>query len=223
MSEKVVISSYTNEVKELRNNLVNMLPEQALEVFDQDAESLQKTYTSILQVNEGDSAPEFSLPNALGNMVSLTTLLEESKIVLLFYRGSWCPYCNLQLNTYQKALQELKAYGATLVAISPQTPDESLSLKEKNELQFEVLSDAGNSIAKKYTTVFKMGDAPLETMVDLGFDIDSYYSDQSKEIPVPAVFIIEQDGTISYAKSKGGDYRNRVEVADVLNFLKMTS
>ena len=120
---------------------------------------------------------------------------------------------------YQQILPEIHAANANLVAISPQTPDSSLDIKEKNELQFEVLSDNGNIIARQFTTVFKNGEAPLATMRELGFDFDSFYADDSKELPVPATFIIEQDGSISFAQSEGGDYRNRVEASTIINSL----
>jgi len=106
------------------------------------------------------------------------------------------------------------------VAISSQTPDESLNIKEKNELNFEVLSDNGNIVARKYTTIFKNADAPVNTMTELGFDFDAHYSDDSRELPIPAVFIIEKDATVSFAKSAGGDYRNRVEALEIINALK---
>ncbi|MEQ8924226.1 MAG: peroxiredoxin-like family protein, partial [Fulvivirga sp.] len=200
-------------------NLQGMLPEEVLAVFEKDAIALEATHNSILKVQAGDKASNFSLTNALGDVVKLSELLKQGKVVLTFYRGTWCPYCNLQLAQYQQALSEIKELGAQLVAISPQTPDESLNMKEKNELQFEVLSDNGNMVAHNYTTVFKNGDTPLEAMANLGIDFDSHYSDDSKELPVPAVFIIEQDSTISFAKAIGGDYRNRVEVAEIINSL----
>lgn len=167
----------------------------------------------------GDKAPTFSLSNAIGETVTLKSLLEKGKVVLTFYRGTWCPYCNLQLNQYQRVLEDIKGLGANLVAISPQTPDESLKMKEKNELAFEVLSDNSNMVARQFTTVFKNGEAPIETMTALGIDFDGHYSDDSQELPVPAVFIIEQDYTISFAKAIGGDYRNRVEAADIIEAL----
>jgi len=192
----------------------------ALDVFDTDAENLQKTHTAILKANVGDKATDFSLSNALDETVSLSKLLQHKKVVLVFYRGTWCPYCNLQLSHYQSVLEGINAVGATLVAISPQTPDESLSIKEKNELKFEVLSDNGNIVARNYTTVFKNSNAPVNTMTELGFDFDAHYSDDSRELPVPAVFIINQDGTIAFAKTEGGDYRNRVDVSEILETLK---
>ncbi len=213
-------NSYQENLKELRANLRTILPKDALNVFDQDAESLQLNHTSILKLQVGDKAPDFVLSNATDGTTKLSELLTKKKVVLTFYRGSWCPYCNLQLNHYQTALNEIHNLGAQLVAISPQTPDESLNIKEKNELDFEVLSDNGNIVARKYTTVFKNADAPVNTMTALGFDFDGHYSDDSRELPVPAVFVIERDATISFAKSLGGDYRNRVEIKEIINTLK---
>jgi peroxiredoxin len=214
------IPSYQTGLKELRDNLSNMLPAEALQVFDTDAEALQENYTSILKLQKGDKAPDFTLTNAVGETVNLHEILKNERVVLTFYRGTWCPYCNLMLAQYQSILPEIKEAGATLIAISPQTPDESLNIKEKNELQFEVLSDNGNMIARQFTTIFKNGDKPLKTMTELGFDYDSFYADDSRELPIPATFIIERDGTISFAKSEGGDYRNRVESSEIINALK---
>ena len=220
MNSQTKFPSYAEGLEELRNNLGNMLPEAALQVFDTDAENLAKTHTNILKLHEGGKAVDFSLVNAVGNMVSLSKTLEKQRVVLTFYRGTWCPYCNLQLNQYQQILPEIKEMGATLIAISPQTPDESLNISEKNALQFEVLSDNGNIVAKKYTTVFTNGNKPIDTMTNLGFNFDAHYADDSRELPVPAVFIIEKDGTISFAKAINGDYRNRVEASEILNALK---
>ncbi|QCX01420.1 AhpC/TSA family protein [Aggregatimonas sangjinii] len=212
--------SYQENLKDLRDNLGNMLPKEALAVFDNDAESLQENHNSILKLQEGQKAPDFSLTNANDKTVRLSELLKKGKVVLTFYRGSWCPYCNLQLSHYQKSLEEIHDLGAELVAISPQTPDESLNVKEKNELNFEVLSDNGNIVARQYTTVFKNADAPVNIMTELGFDYDAHYSDDSRELPIPAVFIIEKDSTVSFAKSLGGDYRNRVETSEIINHLE---
>ena len=214
------VNSYQEGLKELRGNLSNMLPADALNVFDTDADTLQVTHTSILKLNQGDKAPDFTLSNAINKTIKLYDVLKNNKVVLTFYRGTWCPYCNLALNQYQSILSAIKDAGATLIAISPQTPDESLNIKEKNELQFEVLSDNGNVVARQFVTIFKNDDKALKTMSDLGFDFDSFYADDSRELPIPATFIIEQDGTISFAKSEGGDYRNRVEPTEILNALK---
>ena len=212
--------SYQENLSALIKNLTKMLPEAALTVFNKDAEKLQANYSPILKLQVGEKAPDFSLSNAVDKTIKLSTLLQKGKVVLVFYRGTWCPYCNLQLEHYQKSLNAIHNLGAVLVAISPQTPDESLNIQEKNELKFEVLSDNGNIVSRKYTTVFRNADDPVNAMLELGINFDSYYSDDSRELPVPAVFVIEKDATISLAKSLGGDYRNRVEVADIINALK---
>ena len=219
MATQKVLPSYQEGLKELRNNLSQMLPAEALDLFDNDAKTLQTTHQDILKVQVGDKAPDFSLSNAVGETVRLSNLLKNGKVILTFYRGTWCPYCNLQLNQYQQMLPEIKEKGGQLVAISPQTPDESLSIKEKNNLAFEVLSDNGNIVAKQFTTVFKNGEQPVAAMQKLGIDFDSFYSDDSREIPVPAVFIIEQDNTVSFAHTTGGDYRNRTEASAILEAL----
>lgn len=220
MSTQTKTPSYEEGLKELQNNLGKMLPEEALAVFDTDANALREKHQSILKLKVGDKAPNFSLSNAIGETITLNALLEKGKVVLTFYRGSWCPYCNLQLNQYQQVLEDIQSLGANLVAISPQTPDESLNIKEKNDLQFEVLSDNGNIVARQFTTVFKNGETPIETMKALGIDFDSHYADDSQELPVPAVFIINNVGQITFAKAIDGDYRNRVEVSDIINALK---
>ncbi|MFK5879930.1 MAG: peroxiredoxin family protein [Flavobacteriaceae bacterium] len=217
--EKRTIPSYKEGLKELRGQLKEMLPSNALSTFDNDAEQLGNTHTSILKLNEGDKAPDFSLVNAVGETVRLNDFLQKGKVVLTFYRGTWCPYCNLQLNQYQQILNKIKEKGASLIAISPQTPDSSLSIKETNQLEFEVLSDNGNIVARQFTKVFKNGGAPIQAMADLGYDYDEFYGDDSKEIPTPAVFIIDQDGIITFARAESGDYRKRVEPKEILNAL----
>lgn len=218
--EARTIPSYKEGLKELREQLKEMLPSDALATFDNDAEQLKNNHSSILKLNIGDKAPNFSLINAVGETVKLSNLLQKGKVVLTFYRGAWCPYCNLQLNQYQQILKNIKEMGASLIAVSPQTPDSSLSIKEKNELEFEVLSDNGNIVARKFTAVFKNGDTPIKAMADLGYDYDSFYGDDSREIPVPAVFIIDEESIIIFAKAEGGDYRNRVEPEKIIEALK---
>ncbi|MEM7548958.1 MAG: peroxiredoxin-like family protein [Bacteroidota bacterium] len=212
--------SYKDGLKELRKNLGQMLPPEALKKFDNDADGLAEAHKSVLKINVGDKAPDFSLVNAVGKNIRLSDLLINNKVVITFYRGTWCPYCNLQLSQYQQILNEIRDAGASFIAISPQTPDESLNMTEKNDLKFEVLSDIGNMVARKFTTVFKNGDMPVQTMTELGFDFDAHYGDDSRELPVPAVFIIEKNGNVSFAKAVSGDYRERVDAAEILNELR---
>ncbi len=220
MNAKIKIPSYQQGLEELQSNLLTMLPEEALGVFDQDAQALAANHPSVLKLQSGDQAPDFSLSNAVGETVTLSKLLEQGSVVLTFYRGTWCPYCNLQLNQYQQILSKITSLGAQLVAISPQTPDESLNMQEKNQLRFEVLSDNGNIVARQYTTVFRNADAPVATMDQLGIDFNAHYADDSQELPVPAVFVIDPNSQVVWAKATGGDYRQRVEASEIINALQ---
>lgn len=218
--ETTLTPSYSEALNELRGQLTTMLPAESLALFDADAAQLQQTHQNILKLNKGDKAPDFSLGNATGETVQLSGLLAKGKVVLTFYRGTWCPYCNLQLAQYQSILDKIRAAGANLVAISPQTPDESLNITEKNALEFEVLSDPGNTVARQFTTVFRNGDAPVDEMTKLGIKFDAFYADDSRELPVPAVFVIDTDQTVLFAATEGGDYRNRTEAKAILDVLK---
>ena len=119
----------------------------------------------------GDRAPEFALPNAHGETVRLSELLARGPVALAFYRGAWCPYCNAHLRALQEALPEVRALGGSLAAISPQTPDHSLTMAERNELEFEVLSDPSSYVASDYGIVFTLGHADRELFLAVGNDV----------------------------------------------------
>ena len=219
MNEKLSqTSSFNEEVKKI-NESINNLPKEVRDPITKEAEDLKARYSSSTRLKAGDKAPDFRLQNAVGKTVRLYKLLEENRVVLTFYRGTWCPYCNLQLSQYQEVLFKLKSIGSSIVAISPQNPDESLNMKEKNNLSFEVLSDPKNEVAKKFTEIIKKSENFTRTISSLGKAFEEHYFDDSNEVPIPAVFIIDRDGTILFAKSEGGDYRNRTEPVEVLKVL----
>jgi peroxiredoxin len=213
------IPSYKEGSKELKEKLSQTLSANAFEVFNSDAERIGKEYTSVLKLQVGDKAPNFKLINTDNEYIDLYEILKTKRVVLTFYRGTWCPYCNLILSQYQAVLPEIEKAKATLLAISPQTPDASFDTKRKNGLEFEILSDNGNIVSKEFTAIHKNPEGSLQEMTELGYDYDCYNCDEKSEIPVPATFIIEQDATISFAKTEGGDYRNRVEPSDIINAL----
>lgn len=219
MTDATIIPSYKDSLKGLIQQLGEMMPEEKLAVFNRDAEQLAQAHSAPLKLNKGDAAPSFSLPNADGKAVALEDLLQKGPVVLTFYRGTWCPYCNLELKTYQQILPQIKQAGASFVAVSPMTPDNSLQMKDSNELQFEVLSDVGNKVAGRYTTVFKNPETSIQAMAELGYDFHSFYDDRSAELPVPAIFVIAKNGTILFAGSAGGDYRQRTEPQAILDAL----
>lgn len=163
----------------------------------------------------GDQIPNASLPNAQGHPVNIADLLASGPVIINFYRGSWCPYCNLELRAYQQYLDEIKASGGQIVAISPELPDSSLSNAEKLELEFEVLSDLGNSFAEQLGLVFTIPDELAEVYKQLNSDITPYTGDNSWRVPIPATYIIGTDHKVAYAYVNA-DYLERAEPAEVV-------
>lgn len=164
----------------------------------------------------GDRAPMFELPNALGQLVTLRQRLESGPVVLTFYRGDWCPYCNVTLRALQAALPRFKASGATVIAISPQAPDRSLSLTQKHALEFDVLSDVDQAVARAYKVHFTvpadMKDLYLDTFHN---DLAKQTADGTWDLPVPATFVI--DGlAIVRARHVAVDYRTRMDPEEVI-------
>jgi peroxiredoxin len=168
----------------------------------------------------GDKAPDFTLSDAVGKQVGLADLLAEGPVVVTFYRGEWCPYCNLQLRALQDALPEITATGATLVAISPQAPDHALTMTDKHDLAYPVLSDLDQSVSEAYKVRFDVTGELEDLQVNV-FQNDPAVqnADGRRSLPVPATFVIDREGTVRFA-SVDADWRVRVEPADVIAALK---
>ena len=217
--EKLATPSFKQKAENI-DKALKTFPSSAQEIVTNEIETSKSSYApDQLPLKVGDQAPDFSLKNAVGKTVSLYELLKESRVVLTFYRGTWCPYCNLELSQYQEVVFRLKSIGSQMVAISPQNPDESLNMQEKNNLTFEVLSDPGNKVARQYTNITKKSDQYAQLVSGNGKSFEDYYDSRTNEIPIPAVYIIEQDGKVVFARSEGGDYRKRVEPKEVLDAL----
>ncbi len=152
---------------------------------------------SALEVS--DEIPSFGLPNVRGQLVEIKDLLKNGPIILTFYRGSWCPYCNLELRAYQQNIEEIKALGAQVIAISPELPDSSLSNAEKLALEFEVLSDFGNVVARNFGLVFKMSEEWIDVFRQLDSDFTAHNGDDTWELPVPATYVVSSDSKIVFS------------------------
>ena len=168
--------------------------------------------------NVGDDAPEFVLPDAVGRTVSLTDLTEKGPVVMVWYRGGWCPYCNITLKAYQDRLDEITAAGATLVAISPEVPDKSLDTQQKNELAFSVLSDVNNGVAKRYGVVFELHEGVKEKY-DEFFSLNETYGNSGGDLPLAATYVVNTDGKIVYA-FLDADYTKRADPDEVMAALR---
>jgi peroxiredoxin len=166
-----------------------------------------------------DRAPEFQLQSAAGRMVRLDDLLARGPVVLTFYRGAWCPYCNTQLRGLQQALPEIDALDASVVAVSPQLPDGSLDLIDEHELTFEVLSDSKSRVASEYGIGFALTPADRALFLDVGTDLTQANGDDSWVLPAPSTFVIDGEGTIRHARVDA-DFTNRTEIDEILGALR---
>ena len=140
----------------------------------------------------------------------------------MFYRGNWCPYCNVQLRAYQQLLPELAQHSATLVAVSPQTPDlTSLTASEK-ELSFPVLSDVGNVVARQYGLAYAVGAEVADTLRSVGIDLAAYNGTADDELPLTATFILGTDGLIKWSWVEA-NFKHRADPTEILAALAQLS
>jgi peroxiredoxin len=166
----------------------------------------------------GDKAPDFELADTIGGVVTLSDRLAHGPVVLSFYRGGWCPFCNLELRASQGALARIESLGATLLAVSPQLPDESLSTAEKNALDFSVLSDLGCEIAKALGVAFELADELRPIYDRFGHGLPKV-NGAGWLLPIPATYVIDRDGTIVLA-FVDTDYRTRLEPDAIISALE---
>ena len=186
------------------------LPAADAQVVGDSFEKLHASSVAANAINSGDLAPDFELPNARGRMVRLSRALANGPVVLSFYRGGWCPFCNLELQALQAHLPEIRALGASLIAVSPETPDHSLTTAEKHGPGFEVLSDVGNGTARAFGLIFTVYEEMRPLDLKWGLDVPASNGDDSWELPVPATYVIDSSGMVR-AAHVDKDYTRRME------------
>src|SRR6266699_2518384 len=162
--------SLKEQLAEYRAGWFNRVPPERQAIMQRHIAQLRKGAIAHTMLKVGDRAPTIALKNAKGETVDVSILLKKSSVIVTFYRGGWCPYCNLELKAYQEILPEIAAAGASLVAISPEKPDDTLSTVEKNALAFEVLSDVGQQVGQAFGLVYEFSDE-LKTAYR-GFNLD---------------------------------------------------
>jgi peroxiredoxin len=166
----------------------------------------------------GDTAPEFTLRDPDGKPVSSRDLLAKGPLVVSFYRGVWCPYCNLELQALQEALPEIAARGASLVAISPQTTPNSRKSQRDNKLSFPILSDVRSEVADAFGIRFALPDELVALYKSFKNDLPTFNDDPSWVLPMPARYVIARDGVIAYAEVNP-DYTHRPDPFELLPVL----
>lgn len=167
----------------------------------------------------GAKMPEFSLKDSTGKVVSSKELSKSGNLVIVFYRGSWCPFCNLYLRNLQKRLADITAAGGKLVAISVENPDASMEVARKNEVQFTVLSDPDLDVARKFGIVYQLPAATDEMYKSRGLDVAKHNEMAKPELPLAATYVVDKKGKIVYAYLDT-DYKKRAEPDVIIENLK---
>ncbi|MGB5988545.1 MAG: peroxiredoxin-like family protein [Marinifilaceae bacterium] len=206
--------------KKVRDHFATAVPKEAQTIMANGINEVAHSSLIKHTIKVGDKAIDFTLTNAVGKKVNLYDMLKKGPVVLTWYRGGWCPFCNLQLQYLQNSLDSYKELGANIIAISPEKPDSSLSTIEKHKLEFEVLTDSNNKTGKKYGLVYKLS-KQLNELYKKSFAIDlaKINDNAPNELPVPATFVIDQKGIIKYVFIDA-DYTRRAEPFDILEVLE---
>lgn len=207
------------QLAEMKAQFARTAPSGRPALYEAKIEELRASFAMEQAIAPGDVAPDFTLPDAQGRPVSLAALREQGPVVVTFYRGGWCPYCNIQLRAYQAALPEMTALGARMVAISPQLPDGSLSTAEANALTFDVLSDVGNAAGRAFGLVYALPEELRAVMRSNNKALPGINGDESWELPLPATYVVAADGRVVLA-ALDVDYRRRLAPEEILAALR---
>jgi peroxiredoxin len=213
--------SLKEQLAEFRAAWRERVPAERQQILLRHIQELRDGAVSKTMLKVGDRAPSIVLPDAKGETVDVRALLKQGPVIVTFYRGGWCPFCNLELKAYQEVLPDVAAAGASLVAISPEKPDETISTAEKNALKFPVLSDVGQKVGRAFGLVYDFSDDLRIAYNGFGLDIPAKNGAVDEwALPVSATYVIGRDGTIIYANTDV-DYRDRADPLDVLEALTL--
>lgn len=200
-------------------DFISGLPDDEQQAVGESFARLQASDVAANAINTGDTAADFTLPNASGQAVNLYDTLSRGPVILSFYRGGWCPFCNLELQALQQHLPEFRSLGATLIGVSPETPDQSLTTTEKHQLEFQVLSDSGNRVTRDYGLLFTVYESMRPLYLKWGLDVPAYNGEDSWELPVPATYLIDTDTEVR-AAHVDKDYTKRMEPRLIIEALQ---
>lgn len=200
-------------------NMAKHAPAGVVATLGAELRKLADSGIAALAPRVGAKAADFSLPDTSGKVVTLSGLVGRGPAVVTFYRGGWCPFCDLQLRAYQGVLSQIRDLGAELVAISPQTPDYALSDVEKKQLTFPVLTDKDNEAARTYGLVYSLSETLRSLQTAFGNPIPKFNGNDSWELPMPGTFVVNSGGVIRLVHVDP-DYMKRLEPSAILDALR---
>lgn len=207
-----------DKLRDVTQAIINRQGENMRSLFDAQIAAAAEHLIQARVPKVGDSAPDLSVTATNGRLLTLHELLSDGPIVLTFYRGSWCNFCNAALRVWQRALPEFGAIGVRLFAVAPETLDVCRNFKEAAKLDFELLSDIGHAAADAYGLTFELPSLARETLSGFGIDVGTLNGNGEWSVPVTATFAISSDGQVIFADC-GPDYRRRAEPQQLLEAL----
>jgi peroxiredoxin len=208
------MNQLAKQIEQLNEHLVKQLPDDIMIAFEQSIIDLKESYFENNVIRHGEQFPIFLLPNIHNELVKSEEILKKGKMIVAFYRGSWCPYCSLELKALQENLKRFQEKGATLIAISPQKPDTATFSKDY-KLQFEVLTDINNNLAKRLGIAFYLQEFVLPSYEKLGINLSQFNENNDYSLPIPAVFVVDQTGTIVF-RFADANYINRIDIEELI-------
>ena len=210
----------TEELDQKREEFKSQgMPKEDMETMGAAARELEESDICSVSLQVGREAPNFTLPDSNGMPVTLADHLKDGPAVIVFYRGSWCPYCNIYLRGLQRIMPELREHGASLIAISPQLPDHTANSVQENDLSFPVLSDVGSKVCNYFGTVFPLPGEVLSIFKKNGLDLQAINGDSCPaSLPVPSTFIVGKDSKVIWRHFEV-DYTHRAEPMEILKVI----
>lgn len=219
IEEKSQELTLTQQLEQKAQASADKTPEEIRKVMSSAIEELKASTIVEKALKKGDKIPEFVLKDVQKGEISSQELLKKGPLVISFYRGGWCPYCNLQLRDLQKHLGEFKAEGAQLVAISPEKPDSTAETIKKQELEFYVLSDSDGKVGEKFGLMFKLPEDLKQVYKKFGIDLEQANGNKDWELPIAATYIVNRKGEIVYS-FVDEDYKKRAETRELVKIVR---
>ena len=210
--------SLSEDLEQFNRGFIEQVPEGVVTEMAAATEMLQKSGLADRAVQAGQSAPEFDLPELGGGRVRLSEAIENGPVVISFYRGAWCPYCNLEMQALQNALPEIERAGARLIAIAPELSEHAGQIREKGNLTFPLLHDWQNGVAREYGLVFSLPESIRPIYENFGIDLSTSQGNDRFELPMPATYIVGRDGVVAHA-FVDVDYTKRMEPSEIVGIL----
>lgn len=194
------------------------VPAEAFDAFSRSTRDLIDSGQAERALQAGDQVPDFTLPDSDRNEVSLNDLLSKGPVVISFYRGVWCPYCNIELKALEESASAIREMGATLIAISMQGAADSRKSQKDNNLTFPILTDKAGELAEKFGIRWTLQDYVIPVHSGFGVELPKIHGDGRWNLPMPARYVIDTDGSIAYAEVNP-DYTRRPEPSDLFPVL----